>query len=512
MTSVTDRCLCGEAISRRLERHGLDMLECPACGVLRQEVGMSREALARMYREQYLELVYQHSYEHDREVAETRLDAYGLELQDGPILDVGAGNGAFVDACGARGLVAWGQDLARQSESDRIYVGDLERVAFPAHEFATVTMHDVLEHVPDPVATLDEVARVLRPGGRFILDFPRFHHESGAHHWKSTEHLWMLTERQLLDLLGDYGFAVDRVEHPIESKVVVYARNRRTPSDVKILVPPGIGDGYWVMVKLRGFLEDRGIYLPEVYVHDSGHRRAAGLWSRVPFVRFAGFGSLPEGRPERYRAYHPPGAPVQRGVDGFDYFVSFNGTMDAGKSLQEALPGEPRWYEPLFRPKSLEWRVAAYRDELGSYVATAFWDRGFYRGWLAEFGEDRIAETLGRIADAGRTPVLMGADWDRGRICDRLAARDPRFVSLVGDTTFDDLVALLEGADGVFGFPAGNTMLGPYLRRPTVLLWNGHFPRSFWTNACPPDAPYRPVSTRDADPGELAGLLEETMA
>ena len=36
----------------------------------------------------------------------------------------------------------------------------------------------------------------------------------------------------------------------------------------RIMVPPGIGDGYWVLVKLRGFMEAHGIKQADIYVHD----------------------------------------------------------------------------------------------------------------------------------------------------------------------------------------------------------------------------------------------------
>jgi 2-polyprenyl-3-methyl-5-hydroxy-6-metoxy-1,4-benzoquinol methylase len=43
---------------------------------------------------------------------------------------------------------------------------------FPAGSFDLVTSFQVLEHVPDPVAFLRELARVLRPGGKVILATP----------------------------------------------------------------------------------------------------------------------------------------------------------------------------------------------------------------------------------------------------------------------------------------------------------------------------------------------------
>ena len=282
-----------------------------------------------------------------------------------------------------------------------------------------------------------------------------------------------------------------------------------SPRPVRILVPPGIGDGYWVFVKLRGFLAARGITMPEIYVHDqSPTQRSAGFWARVPFVRFVGAGALPSKSPHVRLAYRPPGVVVQRRVAKWDFFLSFNGTLERGLSLDAALPGPAAaWYEPIERPAGLDALVAGFRGRFGRYVACAFWEHGFYRKWLAQFGEDRIVATLRGIADAGFTPVLMGANWDRGGIGARVATADTRFVDLVGETDFDQLTALLEGAAGVLGFPAGNSLLGPYFRRPTVLLWNDHFDRRMWRNVCPADGSYRPLGTDEASPARVLDTL-----
>lgn len=280
---------------------------------------------------------------------------------------------------------------------------------------------------------------------------------------------------------------------------------------VRILVPPGIGDGYWVFVKLRAFLKARGITMPDVYVHDAAPSgRSAGFWQRVPFVRFMGSGNLSKKSRKRANlAYRPPGVAVQRNVESFDYFLSFNGSLEAGRSLDQAMPNVPAsWYEPLDRPGTIDALTAEYQARFGRYVACAFWDHGFYRRWLAEFSEEQVIASLRQFADEGITPVLMGASWDKNGLGSRLAQTDQRFVDLVGGTDFDQLTALLEGAAGVFGFPAGNSILGPYFRTPTVLLWSEHFDRRMWSNVCPPpESPYKVLPTVGTTPDLAAETL-----
>jgi hypothetical protein len=280
-------------------------------------------------------------------------------------------------------------------------------------------------------------------------------------------------------------------------------------ASARILVPPGIGDGYWILVKLRGFLARLKLQTAEVFVHDAGGPRRSGkMWERVPFVSFRGYAEIPKGPSTRRafnRAYKTPGTAVQSRVLGFDYFLSANGSLDHGMTLDQALPGPTNWYEPLCCNGITQKHAATFGARFGPYVVAAFWDHGFYRKWLEAFGGQQIVETLARIADAGKTVVVTGAAWDRGAICERIAAADPRFVSTVGETSFDELAGLLAGAESVVGFPAGSTILGPYFRTPTVMLWHRHFPRSFWRSACAPDpANYRPIDVESATPATVA--------
>jgi len=250
-------CICGATDATPETRFGLPMLRC-ACGVLRQAVDMDAAGYADWYRVRYHDGVYHHTYEHDLRIAKRRLQAYALK-PGAKLLDIGSGNNAFVDAANAAGLDAWGEEPGLQHEGPRTYAGMLHDVHFPPLGFDVVTINDVLGHVPDMRGFLREVARVMARPSTLIIDFPRFHDPAGEHHWKPTEHPWLLDEGPLQALLREAGLQVETVAHPLPSKTVITATNLRQPSPVKILVPPGIGDGYWVFVKLRAFLEERGI-------------------------------------------------------------------------------------------------------------------------------------------------------------------------------------------------------------------------------------------------------------
>lgn len=103
-------------------------------------------------------------------------------LTTGRILDVGCDTGEFVSAlarlCGAE---AYGVDVAarplRRAQELGLEVshGDLTQAPDHFENFALVTAIDVIEHVPDPGALLEEIRRRLAPGGLVYLETPNWY-------------------------------------------------------------------------------------------------------------------------------------------------------------------------------------------------------------------------------------------------------------------------------------------------------------------------------------------------
>ncbi|HET9757782.1 MAG TPA: methyltransferase domain-containing protein [Candidatus Limnocylindrales bacterium] len=111
------------------------------------------------------------------------------------VLDLGCGNGNSVDAFrGHDASIAWvgvdigdSQEVRARRRKDATFVTyDGTRVPFPDGTFDLVYSSQVLEHVPDPLVHLREIARVLRPGGMFIGSTSQLEPYHSMSYWNIT--------------------------------------------------------------------------------------------------------------------------------------------------------------------------------------------------------------------------------------------------------------------------------------------------------------------------------------
>ena len=148
------------------------------------------------------------------------------------LLDIGCGAGGLLLAAQKNGWNAQGLDVAEQATEHvrrlgfEVFHGELQQAQFPAQHFDVITAAEILEHLTEPRLLVQEVARILRPGGLFWTTTP---HARGLSarvlglKWRCIwppEHLQLFSVAGMKALLRDVGFSQIRFQttggNPIE--------------------------------------------------------------------------------------------------------------------------------------------------------------------------------------------------------------------------------------------------------------------------------------------------------
>ncbi len=131
----------------------------------------------------------------------------------GTLLDIGCAFGFSVETALAQGWDAYGIEPsshaaqgARQNVGDRVTEGTLDSLPLENKRFDLIFLWDVIEHMPDPVRTLQQTAALLAPDGVLSLITPdcgsrlaRWMGKRWMEYSKPTEHIYFFN-RQTLNL------------------------------------------------------------------------------------------------------------------------------------------------------------------------------------------------------------------------------------------------------------------------------------------------------------------------
>ena len=147
------------------------------------------------------------------------LSALG-SLAAGRVLDGGCGSGRLLPVLAARDTAAVGLDLepamltvAARRTGVPLVRGDVQLLPFPAAVFDAAVA--VVEFVSDPALAIEELCRVVRPGGRLVIGALNPRSPWGiTHRWALRGLPWeaarFLRRDELCDLARPYGHVTVR--------------------------------------------------------------------------------------------------------------------------------------------------------------------------------------------------------------------------------------------------------------------------------------------------------------
>jgi SAM-dependent methyltransferase len=205
--------------ARRLpDRVHYRMVRCSNCGLVRSDPAADPASVAGLYERS--------TFDYEAEVPNlrrtygrylARLDRHGAR-RDG-LVEIGCGNGFFLEEALARGYTnVQGIEPSRdaiKSASDSVrplILNDILRPGvLPDGSVSVACLFQVFDHLPDPGMALDELHRVIRPGGLALF----LNHDAQSPSAKvlgerspivDVEHFYLYSRETLGKLVKAHGF------------------------------------------------------------------------------------------------------------------------------------------------------------------------------------------------------------------------------------------------------------------------------------------------------------------
>jgi 2-polyprenyl-3-methyl-5-hydroxy-6-metoxy-1,4-benzoquinol methylase len=171
-------------------------------------------------------------------------------LPPAEVLELGCAHGSFVALMQQTGFQAsgtemspWVVDFGKKTFGITVHSGPVESLDLPSASLDVIALMDVLEHLPDPLATMRHCLELLKPEGLLLIQTPQF--REGISHealidskstfleqLKSDEHLYLFSERSVTDLFRRLGAEHLQFEPAIFAHYDMFFVVSRTPLQV----------------------------------------------------------------------------------------------------------------------------------------------------------------------------------------------------------------------------------------------------------------------------------------
>jgi SAM-dependent methyltransferase/glycosyltransferase involved in cell wall biosynthesis len=200
-----------------LGEHG-DLFRCHECGTVQQPSLPAGGELHEIYRS-IEDDAYLAEEEGRRATARRLLDLIGRYHSAGRLLEVGCGHGLLLDEARRRGYEVSGVELSAAAVGYARDVLGLDVREQPLEAvrseegFDAIVMADVIEHLDDPLAALDQCRDLLAPGGVLCVVTPdpsaAIARVAGRRWWGYLPaHTFLMPRLTLRELLGSRGLVV----------------------------------------------------------------------------------------------------------------------------------------------------------------------------------------------------------------------------------------------------------------------------------------------------------------
>ena len=282
--SVNRRCpLCKanspkESIARFNDR---TYRRCPKCGIIYMDrinlapVEYEKEYFFESYKKQYGK-TYLEDFDNIKKTGVQRVKVIkqllGKNSQNQSLLDIGCAYGPFLCAAKEQGFIPTGIEPAEDAAlyvRQKLGISAIHDVFPPEHfpftvPFDVITLWYVLEHFPDCEFVLDEIKKILKPGGILAFSTPSYSGISGKKNLKTflsaspADHYTVLSPKMIKKALAFAGFKVKKIiitgHHPGRFPVFGQFANKNSILYILLLIISKffqLGDTFEVFAQLK---------------------------------------------------------------------------------------------------------------------------------------------------------------------------------------------------------------------------------------------------------------------
>jgi 2-polyprenyl-3-methyl-5-hydroxy-6-metoxy-1,4-benzoquinol methylase len=223
MSEFFKECLiCGNTDIIELSNYKKDHLhKCTSCGfVFSKKIPTHEELVAEYYK---YERGFTLSPITVKRYNET-VDDFEIYRKQNNILDVGAGDGHFIEIAKKRGWNAYATEFddkavkVIEEKGVKVKQGKLDINNYEPGMFDVIFSSEVLEHINDPVEEIKKFHHLLRPGGVVHVTTPNFNsfsHKYLGDKWtvfNYPEHLSYYTPKTMKSLFNGNGFKTKSIK------------------------------------------------------------------------------------------------------------------------------------------------------------------------------------------------------------------------------------------------------------------------------------------------------------
>src|SRR6188768_1315866 len=217
--------LCDQApVEFAVDYQGFHLCQCSNCGLQFQNPRLTFEELAdKIYTEDYCP-------GHEESSSTT---AFARQIKNfeeltgrkGSVLDVGCGNGSFLQFAKQHGWETFGADIRLSPETSRLtcplWEGRLPEIDFGGATFDVIRFNHVIEHLQNPLIELARCRELLNPVGLVFVGVPNLAGVSPRiknlqsklglkkkqwRHYAAMHHLYFFTPETLRAMVERAGF------------------------------------------------------------------------------------------------------------------------------------------------------------------------------------------------------------------------------------------------------------------------------------------------------------------